>query len=104
MKKHIYWWIAGSSIVAGIAAYSIYKHLQAKEATVESIEEETVGQNYTVPSGLQQMQRASFATINENHSAAAQQMGSIIDDATTNSKKFEEANTQVTNGLNELLK
>lgn len=114
MKKRTFGWIAGGAIVAGVAAYCIYKQfpkrnggdekdMEAGACDAAAAPAEEAAESAVV-SDFEQLQQQAVESIRKNHADAAQQLGEVVDEVTSNSAEVREASDQVSRDLDELMK
>lgn len=118
MKGSTVLWIAGGVIIAGIAAYGIYKYLQHQEdRTAESADASTVApdriiipdvvsdnlQQGRIVTEFKQAQQDAATSVKERHQAATQQLGETLSEMSEDSAEFEEKISQIHDDLDKLL-
>ena len=119
MKKTTCFWIAGSAIMAGVAAYGIYKLLQKKNSeksadvvdnssdciiTPDDYDSAEITSEQTILSDFEQIQQQAASSIRRNHVDGAQRLKKVVDEVANNSDEFKKTNAQVSSDLDELLK
>lgn len=111
-------WIAGGIIIAGVAAYGIYKFLQYQEnenagpmdtstdnpgrIIIPDVVSEDLQHGATV-TNPEQVQQDAATSIKERHQAAARHLRETLGEMGEDSAEFEERITQINDDLDKLL-
>lgn len=117
MKRLTCFYVVGG-IAAGFVAYCIYKQLREKNGKKSIDVEDSSGDSFVASgyypaevtseqaaiSDFEEIQRHAVNSIRKNHVDAAQQLGAVVDEVTSNSAEFKKTNNQVSRDLDELMK
>ena len=116
MKGSSVFGIAGGVIIAGIAAYGIYKYFQYKKNDIVGQKDAPDSDRIIIPdivsddlhretivTDFQQTQQDATVSIKERHQAAAQQLKETLGEMEKDSVEFEEKIDHINDDLDKLL-